>query len=116
MAESVANLRDKPRPIHVTLPPSVGANSWPWSQDAKEYRVKLGRVTKWGAWQYKFEVSFGGRTYWFSPWHWTSGPEGRGGMYGSIEQRDVWGLCLLRRLVITLVRARFAEETEHDQK
>jgi hypothetical protein len=31
-------------------------------------------------------------------------------MYGSIEARDVWGVCLLRGIIISLVRSRFAEE------
>ncbi len=36
-------------------------------------------------------------------------------MYGSIEQRDVWGVTLLGRVVISLARARFAEETAADK-
>lgn len=98
--------------IVVELPPDASINSWPWSQYAEEYRVKPGVVPKWGRWQREFRVAWGGRTHWFKAWHYTSGAGGRGpGMYGSIEQRDVWGLCCARALVISIVRARFAEET-----
>jgi hypothetical protein len=60
------------------------------------------------AWHYEFviKVQTDPPLQWWSPWRYTTGPEGRSQMYGSTEQRDVWGL-VVRPFIIEFIRWRF---------
>lgn len=101
--------------FEVTLPPSADTNAWPWTQYLEQHRNQTQPVKAWNPWQYEFRVNFGVRTHRFKGWHYTTGPTGRGpGMYGSIEQRDVWGLAFLRSVIVIFVRTRFARKVEGD--